>query len=163
MYKKILVPLDGSDLAERAIWHAVEVAKGTDAEILLLQAIPVPMPVGDYRFPRGTEKKFLEKVPPESSEYLDRIGAELRAKGHKVRAVVDGRPAAYAILHVSDQEGADLIVMSTHGRSGLSRLVMGSTAESVLRATHRTIMLVKPERPAVAAQHQKEDRIAGSE
>ena len=163
MYKKILVPLDGSDLAERAIWHAAEVAKGTDAEIILLHAILVPMPVGENRFSRVTEKTLLEKVSRESSEYLDRIGADLRAKGHKVRAVVDGRPPADAILHVSDQEGADLIVMSTHGRTGLSRLVMGSTAESVLRATHRTIMLVKPERPAVAARHQKEDRIAGSE
>lgn len=163
MYKKIIVPLDGSDLAERAIWHAGEVAKGSNAEIILLHALYGPIPVGDDRFPRLSEKKFLEKVTRESSKYLDRIGAELRAKGHKVRAVIDGRPPADAILHVSDQEGADLIVMSTHGRSGLSRLVMGSTAESVLRATHRTIMLVKPERPAVAAQHKKEDRIAGSE
>ncbi len=162
MYKKILVPLDGSALAERAIWHAEEIARGSDAEIVLLQAVYVPMPV----VPESallTERKFLDKVTMEAAGYLERVAAELRASGRKVRTVIDERPPTDAIVHVSEQEQADLIVMSTHGRSGLSRLVMGSIAESVLRATHRTIVFVKPERPAVTARHQKENRIAGSE
>jgi hypothetical protein len=61
---------------------------------------------------------------------------------------IDERPPAEAILHSADQEQVDLIVMSTHGRSGLSRLMLGSIAESVLRHTHSTILFVKPERPA---------------
>jgi nucleotide-binding universal stress UspA family protein len=143
MYNKILVPLDGSALAERAIRHAEEIAKGADAEILLLQAVYVPMPV----VPESallTEGKILEEVARSAAEYLDRIGAELRASGHRVRTIIDERPPADAILHTAEQEQADLIVMSTHGRSGLSRLMMGSIAESVLRHTHRTIMFVKP-------------------
>ncbi|MEW6721484.1 MAG: universal stress protein [Thermodesulfobacteriota bacterium] len=150
MYKKILVPLDGSALAERAIWHAGEIARGADAEILLLQAVYVPMPV----VPESallTEGKLLEEVAKSASEYLDRIGAEMRAAGHRVRTIIDERPPAEAILHVAEQERADLIVMSTHGRSGLSRLMLGSIAENVLRHTHCTIMFVKPERPAAAA------------
>ncbi len=149
MYKKILVPLDGSALAERAIWHAEEIARGADAEILLLQAVFVPMPV----VPESallTEGKVLEEVARNAAEYLDRVASDLRAKGRNVRTIIDERPPADAILHTADQEQVDLIVMSTHGRSGLSRLVMGSIAESVLRHTHRTIMFVKPERPAAA-------------
>jgi nucleotide-binding universal stress UspA family protein len=160
MYKKILVPLDGSALAERAIWHAEEIARGSDAEIVLLQAVYVPMPV----VPESallTERKFLEEVTREATGYLERIGADLRASGRKVRTVIDERPPTDAILHVSEQEQVDLIVMSTHGRSGLSRLVMGSIAESVLRGTHRTIMFVKPESPAETAR-QEESRIAGA-
>jgi len=150
MYRKILVPLDGSALAERAIWHAEEIARGADAEILLLQAVFVPMPV----VPESvllTEGKVLEEVARSAAEYLDRIAADLRTEGRKVRSIIDERPPADAILHTAEQEQVDLIVMSTHGRSGLSRLVMGSIAESVLRHTHRTILLVKPERPSVAA------------
>jgi len=65
--------------------------------------------------------------------------------------LLDERPPADAILHVAEREEVDLIVMSTHGRGGLSRMLMGSVADSVFRATSRTVMLVKPERPAVAA------------
>ncbi|MBP2673228.1 MAG: universal stress protein [Deltaproteobacteria bacterium] len=147
MYKKILVPLDGSALAERAIWHAGEIARGADAEILLLQAVYVPIPV----VPESallTEGKVLEEVARGALEYLDRIGADLRASGHRVRTIIDERPPAEAILHTAGQEQVDLIVMSTHGRSGLSRLMLGSIAESVLRHTHQTILFVKPERPA---------------
>jgi len=154
MYKKILVPLDGSSLAERAIWHAEEIARGSDAEILLLQAVFVPVPV----VPETallTEGKVLEEVAKGAGDYLDRIGSELRASGLKVRTILDERPPAEAILHTADHEEADLIVMSTHGRSGLSRLMLGSIAESVLRHTHRTIMFVKPERPA--ATYTKEE------
>jgi nucleotide-binding universal stress UspA family protein len=159
MYNKILVPLDGSALAERAIRHAEEIAKGADAEILLLQAVYVPMPV----VPESallTEGKILEEVARSAAEYLDRIGAELRASGHRVRTIIDERPPADAILHTAEQEQADLIVMSTHGRSGLSRLMMGSIAESVLRHTHRTIMFVKPERQAATAMKEEHRDIA---
>jgi nucleotide-binding universal stress UspA family protein len=159
MYKKVLVPLDGSALAERALWHAEEIAKGADAEILLLQAVFVPMPV----VPESallTEGKILEEVARSAAEYLDRVASELRARGRNVRTVIEERPPADAILHIAEQEKADLIVMSTHGRSGLSRLVMGSIAESVLRHTARTIMFVKPERPAVTEAKEKPESAA---
>ncbi len=154
VYKKILVPLDGSALAERAIRHAEEIARGFNGEILLLQAVYVPMPV----VPESallSEGKILEEVARNAAEYLDRIGSELRANGQRVRTIIDERPPAEAILHTADQEQADLIVMSTHGRSGLSRLVMGSIAESVLRHTRCTIMFVKPE--GHAATDKKEE------
>ena len=69
-----------------------------------------------------------------------------------VRTVLCEGPVAEAILDHALTQAVDLIVMSTHGRGGLTRLLMGSVAESVFRATSRTVMLVKPEPPAVTAQ-----------
>jgi nucleotide-binding universal stress UspA family protein len=154
MYRRILVPLDGSPLAERAIWHAEEIARGSDAEILLLQAVFVPMPI----VPESAllaEGMVLEEVARSAKEYLDRVASELRSEGRQVRTIIEERPPADAILRIANQEQADLIVMSTHGRSGLSRLVMGSIAESVLRHTNQTIMFVKPERPAAASSKER--------
>jgi nucleotide-binding universal stress UspA family protein len=158
MYEKILVPLDGSSLAERAIRHAQEIARGTRSEILLLQAVNLPMPVVPEAIlvPDG---KWLDEGKKEAARYLEGIAAPLREAGMRVRTLLDERPPADAILHVATREEVDLIVMSTHGRGGFSRLLMGSVAESVSRATSRTVMLVKPERPAVTTQPDEEWRL----
>jgi nucleotide-binding universal stress UspA family protein len=155
MYDKILVPLDGSDLAELAIRHAQEIARGARSEILLLQAINFPYPV----VPEAAlvpDAKWLAGAKKDASRYLEGIAAPLREAGMRVRTLMDERPPADAILHVAAGEGVDLIIMSTHGRGGLSRMLMGSVAESVFRATPRTVMLVKPEPPAVTKRHDEE-------
>jgi len=156
MYERILVPLDGSTLAERALRHAEEIARGARSEILLLQAVNLPMPVVPEAVlvPDG---KWLAEAKKDAARYLDGIAGPLRDAGMRVRTMVDERPPADAILHVATREEIDLIVMSTHGRGGLSRLLMGSVAESVFRATSRTVMLVKPEPLPVTAQ-KGEDR-----
>lgn len=156
MYEKILVPLDGSELAERAVRHAEEIARGTGAEILLLQAVHIPMPI----VPEAVliaGGKAVEEAAKEAAAYLDRTAASLRGEGYRVRTMVEERAPADAILHVADREEVDAIVMCTHGRSGLSRLVMGSVAESVLHATRRPLMLVKPGAPGAGA-HREEER-----
>jgi nucleotide-binding universal stress UspA family protein len=158
MYEKILVPLDGSALAERAIRHAQEIARGPRSEILLLQAVNLPIPV----VPEAVlvhDGKWLDEGKKEAARYLEGIAAPLREAGMRVRTLLDERPPADAILHVAAREEVDLIVMSTHGRGGFSRLLMGSVAESVFRATSRTVMLVKPERPAAATQPDEEWRL----
>jgi nucleotide-binding universal stress UspA family protein len=155
MYEKILVPLDGSALAERAIRHAQEIARGTRSEVLLMQAVNFPLPVVPEAvlIPDGD---WLDEAKKEAARYLEGIAAPLRESGMRVRTLLDERTPADAILHVATREEVDLIVMSTHGRGGFSRLLMGSVAESVFRATSRTVMLVKPERPAVAAHRDEE-------
>jgi len=158
MYEKILVPLDGSDLAERAILHAREIARGTRSEILLMQAVNFPLPV----VPEAVlmpDPEWLAEAKKEAARYLEGIAAPLREAGMRVRTLLDERPPADAILHVAAREEVDLIVMSTHGRGGLSRMLMGSVAESVFRATSRTVMLVKPERPAVVAHADEEQHL----
>ena len=156
MYEKILVPLDGSTLAERAIRHAQEIARGSRSEILLLQAVNLPMPVVPEAV-LAPDGRWLAEARTEAARYLEGIAGPLRKEGMRVRTLLDERPPADAILHVATREEVDLIVMSTHGRGGLSRLLMGSVAESVFRATSRTVMLVKPERPVIAT-HPDEDR-----
>lgn len=149
MYERILVPLDGSALAERAIRHAREIARGARSEILLMQSVGFPLPV----VPEAVlmpDPEWLSEAREEASRYLEGIAAPLREAGMRVRTLLDERPAADAILHIATREEVDLIVMSSHGRGGLSRMLMGSVAESVFRATSRTVMLVKPERPSVA-------------
>jgi nucleotide-binding universal stress UspA family protein len=155
MYDKILVPLDGSVLAERAIRHAREIARGPRSEILLLQAVNFPMPV----VPEAVlvpDCRWLDEAKKEAARYLEGIAAPLREAGMRVRTLLDERAPADAILHVAAREEVDLIVMSTHGRGGLSRMLMGSVAESVFHATSRTVMLVKPERlPATAVKDEE--------
>ncbi len=157
MYRKILVPLDGSALAEHALGHAEEIARGTGAEILLVQSINITVPVApEAVFIAGDEA--IEEVTKASGKYLETIAAPLRTAGFTVRTMVDDRPPTDAILHAADREGVDLIVMSSHGRSGFSRLVMGSVAESVLHATRRTMVLVRPELPATEPAHRNDQR-----
>ena len=154
MYEKILVPLDGSDLAELAIRHAREIAGGARSEILLLQSVNFPYPV----IPEAAlvpDEKWIAGAKKEAARYLEGIAAPLREAGVRVRTLLDERPPADAILHVAAREEVDLIVMSTHGRGGLSRMLMGSVADSVFRATSRAVMLVKPERPAVETHADK--------
>jgi nucleotide-binding universal stress UspA family protein len=152
MYEKILVPLDGSPLAERAIRHAQEIARGARSEILLLQAVNFPVPV----VPEAVlvpDCRWLDEAKKEAARYLEGMAAPLREAGMRVRTILDERPPADAILHVATREEVDLIVMSTHGRGGLGRMLMGSVAESVFHATSRTVMLVKPEPlPATAVK-----------
>ncbi len=150
MYEKILVPLDGSTLSEAAIRHAREIALGKRSEILLMQAVGFPLPI----VPEAVlmpDSEWLAEAKREAAAYLEGHAAPLRKAGIRVRTLLDERPPADAIFHLAKREEVDLIVMSTHGRGGLSRVLMGSVAESVFRATSRTVMLVKPERQTVVA------------
>ena len=102
------------------------------------------------------DSKWLDEAKKEAARYLEGIAAPLREAGMRVRTILDERTPADAILHVATREEVELIVMSTHGRGGLSRMLMGSVAESVFHATSRTVMLVKSEPlPAVAMADQE--------
>ncbi len=148
MYTKILLPLDGSSLAERAVSHAAEIARGTSAELILLQVVHDPL-ADAPEAGQQEESRAVAEVSALALEYLQRIAASLAADGIKARcAVLEGEPAA-AILGLAHDENVDAIVMSTHGRSGFSKLIMGSVAEKVALTTKRPVMLVKPERVAV--------------
>lgn len=151
MYKKILVPLDGSALAERAINHAAEIARGTGAELILLQVIQVPLSKVPEAGQKEEEKSTLE-VAAQAKAYLDRVAARVIKEGAKVRTVILEGAADGAILGFAHNEEVDILVMSTHGRTGLSKALMGSVAEKVMLTTKRPVMLVKPERVPVA-QH----------
>ncbi|HEU5360954.1 MAG TPA: universal stress protein [Candidatus Deferrimicrobiaceae bacterium] len=146
MYAKILVPLDGSALAERALPHACEIARSTGAEVILVQIVRAPL--GDAPEAGQTEEdRAIREAATEAQEYLGKIAGKLGKEGcAKVRADVLEGSAAEGILGLAHKEDVDVIIMSTHGRSGVSKLLMGSVAEKVMLTTKRPVMLVKPER-----------------
>ncbi len=135
---KLLVPLDGSGLAEQALTKALEVAESGKTTLLLLRAAEASA------WPGVDPTDEQVRVVHEAEEYLNAVQERLADKGiRKVETSVwYGRPAA-AIVEAARVGGADLIVMTTHGRSGLGRLILGSVAEAVLRGTSTPIMLLR--------------------
>ena len=151
MYSKILVPLDGSQLAERALEPALEIARSTDAEIILLEAVQdslAAVPEAHYHVP--AREAYRSAIT--SMKYLREIAARLRPDVRKVRWHVEESDPIDAILSFAHNQDVDIIVMGTHGRTGLSRVVMGSVAEKVATTTHRPVVLVKPDRSTVQMQ-----------
>ncbi len=149
---KILVPLDGSALAEAALAKAVEIAKDSPkASLVLLRAAEAPMLAG------GDPVEAQVEVVREAEEYLEHLAARLRAEGvAEVSTSVWYGPPAPAIVEAAEIAKADMIVMSTHGRSGLGRLFLGSVAESVLRATRTPILLLRSAGAPIASLHADE-------
>jgi nucleotide-binding universal stress UspA family protein len=134
---KILVPLDGSALAESAIAKAMDLAGGESTLMLLRAAEAHTLPGVD-----PTEAQV--EVVREAEEYLASVAARLKEQGiDSVETSVWYGPAASAIVDAARLRKADLIVMSTHGRSGLGRLILGSVAESVLRGSTTPILLLR--------------------
>jgi nucleotide-binding universal stress UspA family protein len=135
--KKILIPLDGSALAESAISTASEVA-GNESTLMLLRAAEA------HTLPGVDPTEAQVEVVREAEEYLAALAARLKEQGvARVETSVWYGPAASAIVEAARLRKADLIVMSTHGRSGLGRLILGSVAESVLRGSLTPILLLR--------------------
>jgi nucleotide-binding universal stress UspA family protein len=143
MYKKILVPLDGSEFAEAALPHARALAGCTGAEIVLLRV--VAQPIHAYAAPDPLLYTSLqEDTVAECSEYLERVASDLKAEGFKVTVETGTGPVVETIIEFAQGVGADLIAMSTHGRSGLARWFIGSTADKVVRAAPLPVLLTRP-------------------
>jgi nucleotide-binding universal stress UspA family protein len=142
MYKKILVPLDGSDLAKIALGQAENLAKTFDAEIILFQVVPF-MPI--YGSPELVTPLIVDEKQKEAVEkYLASLAEELKKRGLRVTATVKtGQQVAAEIIDFAKEVGADLIVMCTHGRSGISRWVLGSVALKLLTRSETPILLIR--------------------
>jgi len=149
MYKKILVPLDGSKLAECALPHAEELAKCCDTEKVIL--VSVTEFVQGYRALEYPSQPLGQPLAPEvfgkkekqAQRYLGRIARAMEAKGIKVGTeVLRGDPAGEIVIY-SKHPGCDLIVMSSHGRSGLSRWTHGSVADRVFRGSPVPVLMVR--------------------
>ena len=149
MYKKILVPLDGSKLAECALPYAEALAKGCDTEKLIL--VSVTERVQGYRAFEEPSQPLGQQLVPEAvgkkekqaQRYLDRIAKSMEAKGIKVGTeVLLGDPAEEIIIYAK-HPGCDVIVISSHGRSGISRWTHGSVADRVFRGSPVPVLMVK--------------------
>lgn len=158
MFTRVIVPLDGSKLAERAVPYAVAFANTFQATLVLVRAYEgaaraaqvlawseARAGVGGVVDPASAQavEEVTQAEAEEAARYLESVAARLTQQGVRVQTlVVDARPAD-AILASAQDEGTGLIVMSTHGRSGLSRLIMGSVAEDVLHRASVPVLLVR--------------------
>ncbi len=137
MYRKILVPLDGSPLAEAILPQVQGLAKLTGAEICLLRVALV------HTFP-GIDATDKQVAAVERAEnYLGRIAERLAEDGISVSARVRYGRGAEEIVDCAATEDIDLVAMSTHGRSGVGRWAMGSVAEKVVRASTKPVLLIR--------------------
>ncbi len=147
MFKHLLVPLDGSKLAELALPLAKSLAAQFNSRIILLQVVPLPYAVGFGHEASGVYSNLNsinQDLKRAAATYMEEKRLELHKAGIQVDVqLVIGQSPAEAILTTVDELNADTIVMSTHGRSGVMRWVFGSVADKVLRQARVPILLAR--------------------
>lgn len=149
MYKRVVVALDGSPLAESVIPFILQIAGPLDMEVVLVRVNqPLPPAVADGSIPFTVEDPEVARL--DAQEYLDLVAAELRGKGVRLETQVRRGQPAEEIVAAARQTSADLIAMTTHGRSGLGRLLFGSVAEAVLRESRLPVLLMRATEAQVA-------------
>lgn len=146
MFKHILVPLDGSSFAEAAMPAAVEIADRFDSKITLIHVLrPIFVVTGPDGFAYAESLKNLrDQACEEAKVYLGEQCSWLRHHGFTAQnEIIESESVAEAILDMAEQSDVDAIVMSTHGRGGISRWVYGSVADKVLRYASVPVLLIR--------------------
>jgi nucleotide-binding universal stress UspA family protein len=144
MINRVLVPLDGSQLAEKALPIARQVVQ-SGGEIILMTAAhdAVPLINLDQDAPAASEDAaYVQSAAPRAQEYLEHLGKNLQLNGYQVSIEVIGGEPAEAIIYVAEQRRVDMVIMSTHGRSGLSRVLFGSITLKVLETASMPVLVV---------------------
>lgn len=139
--KKLLVPVDGSDLAERAVEWGKGIAMTNGAELILVRVVDYGKKIGGEISPSNFEV-ILRELKRDASVYLEARERQLREGGLQARTLLKLGPAVEGILEAARETEADLIVMSSHGYTGLKRWFLGSVAEGVLRAASVPTLMV---------------------
>jgi nucleotide-binding universal stress UspA family protein len=148
--QRILIPLDGSAQSEAMVEHAVALGQLMQSEYTLLRVV-APFVLGasaPFTTPTDFDPDRTMRRQAEAQHDLDTVARRLQAAGATVRTrVLITEQVAAAILEEASQHGIDLIAMSTHGRSGLARLLIGSVADKVLRGAERAVLVYRPLEP----------------
>jgi len=156
MYSKVLVPLDGSEVSERALAHAQSLAGAFDARVYLLHVISL---AHEYEALRGAGQESPTAVEyslelsrevtanrqTRAEAYLKATAARLEESGTQVETSVRQGSTLENITHFVSENGIDLIVMSTHGRGGLGRVLVGSVTDRVIRSSQVPVLAIPPE------------------
>jgi len=144
METQILVPLDGSRLAEQALRCAMTLAQGLPAEVVLFRAVSIPSDVQEALDRAGLNPgPLIEHLEAEADDYLTAIARFVQKTGLSVCHVVQGGLAADAIVDYVDHMDVPLIVMASHGYTGIKRWTHGSVAERVLQSASVPVLLVR--------------------
>jgi nucleotide-binding universal stress UspA family protein len=145
--RSILVPLDGSPLAEQALCHAAEIAKLMESSLTLFRVIePIPVLAPDGLIPQPTilDPSALDELKTQARTYLERMADQLRKDGLRVncRIAIDDR-TAQAILDEGRED--DMIALASHARHGVARILLGSVADKLVRGATSPVLVARPE------------------
>lgn len=142
MFDRVLIPLDGSPTAESILPRVRKLLQREGTEALLVRAVPVPV------VPEGDPSGLLSELQKDADEQLARVRADLAKDGIRVRSLSRVGSPGVVIADSARQEKATLVAMTTHGRTGFARFILGSVAEKVLRSgLEMPILLVRSFRP----------------
>jgi nucleotide-binding universal stress UspA family protein len=145
MYKKILVPLDGSAFSETSLEHAKTIAGGNNAtEMILLRVVE---PISSFDASALAQSGYLmgdvqKRKKADAADYLAKVAAMLDKENIKTQQVIAEGRAAEAVLDYVEKNQVDLIIMSSHGRTGISRWAFGSVADRILHQSKVPVLLV---------------------
>ena len=144
MYQKILVPLDGSQRAEAILPHVEDLARRYQAKVILLQVVePDPLIVGPDMVYPIVDRQIVEERIKKAEDYLSALQASLGQSGIEATTFVRHGPIVEEIIKRAEREGADLIAMASHGRTGLARVFYGSVASGLLNRVDRPLLLIR--------------------
>ena len=160
--RQILIPLDGSALAEHALAPGLELARSLGGEMTLLHAVEPP-DAGETehleQIERGLGRRLREDFYKGVEAHLRDLAAAHQQAGLNIRTVVKDGPAADSILEFAEAHGMDVIVMATHGRTGLRRWVYGSVTEKVLRGAACSLLVIRPPARKLLENLNRESRV----
>jgi nucleotide-binding universal stress UspA family protein len=147
MYKRILVPLDGSRLAECALAHVKNFIKnGSGGEVTLLNVVKVDIVLAAVYDKECDINRMREKLFTASRKYLAEVESRLSSEGIKVKAVsIEANSSADAITDYARENGFDMIVIATHGYTGIKKMLLGSVAMGILHHSPVPVHLIRPE------------------
>ncbi|MGD8343594.1 MAG: universal stress protein [Desulfobacterales bacterium] len=150
LYNKIMVPLDGSELAECVMPHVEAITTGCKSTNVVFARVvnPVQLPAsvparGKFSFTETERQQLYQQHKQAAEAYLKRMVASTRLEGAVLSYEVLEGKVADALAHWAEKNEVDLIVIASHGRSGVSRWVMGSVAERVLRSACVPVLMVR--------------------
>lgn len=163
MFTRILVPLDGSARAERALPVAARIARASTASpaprIVLVRAVPVPVTYGLIYEREALLWRIVRDETEEAQTYLSGIARSAQVADLPVESIVQVGSAANIILEAADNRGVDLVVMTSHGHTGLKRWVLGSVAEHVVHHARPPVLVLRgPDDATVGITGTNEDR-----
>jgi nucleotide-binding universal stress UspA family protein len=143
--ERILVPVDGSDGAQAALDHAIDLLPGHPAELLVVLALePIPLRLGAQVTLRGENVRMLaDEQRLIAEDRLAQLESDLRERGLRVRTLLGTGPADEVILRAAKKHAADLILMSTHARSGIAHALLGSITEKVMRGATCPVLTIR--------------------
>lgn len=141
---RILVPLDGSPLAEEALPYATDLVRTDESELYLFRVLTLPAS-GLAGLEAGViESAYWETAREEADEYLQRMASDLSAEGVQTEYSIGTEPIAEEILTFAERNDIDIIIMTTHAREGLSRLILGSVTDRIIRAGQVPVLVTRP-------------------